>query len=118
MHVLLTIGFERILLPSEQGLQTIIKALSGAYRIKGGSYDPETGLGELDGRVEVAVKMMPNLRITTTRHKAPVVHVDDPEVLPPSDATPRRRAAGALPGGYPTLDPHRTRMLLVEGGHP
>jgi len=115
MHVLLTIGFERILLPSEQGLQTIIKALSGAYRIKGGSYDHETGLGELDGRVEVAVKMLPNLRITT-RHKAPVVHVENPEVLPPADEAPRRRAAGALPGGYPTLEPHRHRMLLREGG--
>lgn len=79
MHVLLSIGCFRYLLPDDKGIHTVIRTLAKAVEVKLDRRRTE-GRIELGERPEVGIEYLPGYRIrSTSRAHAEILQ---PEVLP------------------------------------
>lgn len=59
MRVVLTVGYQQILLPNDQGLQTVLKALSQGIQCNYRSYTTPAQLATAGDRVRVSVDVIP-----------------------------------------------------------
>jgi hypothetical protein len=103
MVTLLHIGYRSFLLPSEQGVQTVLKCLSKAVevardrRYEGGTFELETK------PMHVSAEMLPDIVLTTRKRS------DRPDILEPEVITPKQL------GGRRAITPARSqRRLLLE----
>jgi len=110
---LLQIGCERIMLPNDKGLPTLLKALAGASMVKNDRRYAGGGI-DLEGTVDVKVEPLPGFRIVTRKvtHANPVrvPHAEIADVLPPE------RRLG-LPARFENqLPTNMSRQLRLIGG--
>ena len=108
MQCLLRIGYEKFLLPTDKGVQTILNALSKARRVSiSGDKRREEGRIELEpGLIECSLEMLPGYECRT-RPAGPRADVVDAEVLKPRMLEPPRARQLRAPV-------HRERLSLPE----
>jgi hypothetical protein len=83
MLCILKIGYNRFLLPSERGLQTVLLALSKAQRIEDDDRHRGGGIScvPID---EISSEMLPHFKFVKRENKEVLI----PEVLPPNRMKP------------------------------
>jgi hypothetical protein len=84
MLIMLKIGYDRYVLPSEKGVITVMNVLATARRVKEDNRYDGGGIILEDDTLKLKMEMLPNFKFTRSRK----IETIEPEVIPPGELPP------------------------------
>lgn len=82
MVYMLTIGYQKLILQSDTGIQTVLKCLSKSIRVEDDYRYKDEGISLDSKPVQVSMEVLHDFKIVTRARRAQAT-VIEPEVLPP-----------------------------------